>query len=240
MNTDGSDPMISKYKGSRLNWLTNKKLAFTSPSRSSIFIIHKGQDDLSNPFILASKPYITQIQGSPDGKQLMFTTRAFRSGGYSGVVDLINTNGEGLMTIAKPQDIGGDAVDPQWSPDGKKIAMRYKDKIQIGKRTPFNLLVMNADGSNAKQVLKLEKKPDGLMSRGSGYDGVQSFVWSPDGKKIAFIAALENSCRLKNEAGHITCHYTLYTINADGTNLKKRLKLKLEDKHAKRLIWIDR
>jgi len=152
---------------------------------------------------------------------------------------MIKANGEGLKTIAKPQDIGGDAIDPKWSPDGKKIAVRYKDKKVLGKRSPYNLLVMNADGSQAKEILKLKKKRDGFFPWGSGYEGVRSFVWSNDSKKIAFIAALDSSCRYKDEAGHITCRYALYLVNVDGSSLKRLRKLKLDDQDAKRLVWID-
>jgi len=236
---DGTNAFVSKYKGSRVAWLADSKLAFCYPKCASIFVMHKTEEELENPLILVTKPNIIQLSPSPNGKKLAYTTRVFRTGGFYGVIDVIKANGQNQTTLVKP-DTGGDAIDPTWSIDGTKIAVRYKDQKIRNKRTPYNILIVNADGTNPIQLLKLEKRKDNYIPWGSGYTGVQSIAWSPDGKTLAFIGALKNSCRFKSEGGQMTCKYSLYTVNADGTNLKKHHKLKLANKYTKRLKWIAR
>jgi len=81
-NTYKSDAVMLKYKASRVLWLTNNKLVFSPPSRSSVFVLHKQEDDFVHPLILSTKPNVIQLRGSPDGKYLLFATRTFRSGGF--------------------------------------------------------------------------------------------------------------------------------------------------------------
>ena len=86
---------------------------------------------------------------------------------------------------------------PLWSPDGKKIAFLRNEK---GDRSN-EIYVVDADGSNLQ---KLPKPKDSI--------GIYPyFSWSPNGKKIAFVS-------MASVPGGNT--YNIYTINADGTNLR--------------------
>ncbi len=80
-----------------------------------------------------------------------------------------------------------DDIDPTWSADGSMIA------FASSRSGPRQLFVMNADGSNIRQVTDLKD----MGGRSS---------WSPDGTKLAFYAGPE-------------ADRNIYVINVDGTNL---------------------
>jgi dipeptidyl aminopeptidase/acylaminoacyl peptidase len=73
---------------------------------------------------------------------------------------------------------------PAWSPDGNQIAFERGN----------SLYVMNADGSNVRNI----------TNGGLDYEP----AWSPDGKRIAF-------------ASQRGSQWQIYTVNADGSNLKR-------------------
>ena len=81
--------------------------------------------------------------------------------------------------------------DPSWSPDGRFISLA---STRDGLR---QLWVMNADGSNPRQVTRV----DDVGGRSS---------WSPDGRRLAFYAGKRDD-KDRN----------IYTINVDGTDLQK-------------------
>ena len=112
---------------------------------------------------------------SPDGKQILFTN------GSSGIW-VMKVNGNAPRALTTKNDI-----DPTWSPDGSMIA------FASSRRGERQLFIMDADGSNIRQVTNLEDM------------GGRS-TWSADGKKLAFYAG---------PAGD----HNIYTINIDGTGL---------------------
>ena len=83
--------------------------------------------------------------------------------------------------------IGGDTRDPQWSPDGSKIVFDSQ------KASPPQIYVMNADGSNLKQLTM---------------KGASDPAWSPDGKHIVYTD-------VRKEYG------ILFIMNADGSNKRQ-------------------
>jgi TolB protein len=158
---------------------------------------------------------------SPDGQTIYFSSR--RSGGFE--IYSINVNGGEMQRLTKnigslyapqlspngdwivftnngnglwlmkpdgssPHAItSADDIDPTWSADGSMIAFASS---RAGAR---QLFVMNADGSNIRQVTNL---PD-MGGRSS---------WSPDGTKLAFYAGPKGD-------------HNIHIINADGTGLVK-------------------
>ena len=156
---------------------------------------------------------------SPDGQMIYFSSR--RSGGFE--IYSININGDELqrltrdigslyapelspggeriiftkegngLWVMKPDGSNphalttSDDIDPTWSPDGSMIAFASS---RAGAR---QLFVMNADGSNVRQVTNLKD----MGGRSS---------WSPDGTRLAFYAGLFEN-------------HNIYIINVDGTNL---------------------
>jgi Tol biopolymer transport system component len=67
------------------------------------------------------------------------------------------------------------------------------------------LYVMNADGTGARR-----------LTRNAALGGP---VWSPDGRKLAFVERPERSGAACRPAGR--CHEEIYVINADGTGLRR-------------------
>jgi len=117
---------------------------------------------------------------SPDGKKIVFTSLK------DGDLDIYTMNVDGTDVKQLTHTLGYDGG-PWWSPDGKKIVYRahhpkdsvevkqYKDLLAQGLIRPskVELFVMNADGSDNRQVTAL----------GGANFGPS---WTPDGKKIIF------------------------------------------------------
>ncbi len=110
----------------------------------------------------------------------------------SGELILFTNHGNGLWVMKPDGDnprplTDRDDIDPTWSPDGSMIAFASS---RNGQR---QLFVMNADGSNIRQVTNLNNM------------GGRS-AWSPDGTRLAFY---------RGPAGD----HNIYIINVDGTGL---------------------
>jgi Tol biopolymer transport system component len=85
----------------------------------------------------------------------------------------------------------------EWSPDGRKLAFLTSDCGQFC----FNLYVLNSDGSGLRN---LTSKLAAGWSLGAG--PASDPVWSPDGRRIAFV-------RLNRRLG-------VYVVNADGSGVR--------------------
>jgi Tol biopolymer transport system component len=99
---------------------------------------------------------------SPDGKRVAFAV-------VKGTVSQIAT-----MRLDRTglRDITADSVSairPRWSPDGSQLLF-----FQEGRDGILRLMVMNADGSDVRQI------------RGTHYPGVSPPDWSPDGSLILY------------------------------------------------------
>jgi Tol biopolymer transport system component len=112
------------------------------------------------------------------------------------VITVDNTNSIKLTSIKE------DGGNPNWSPDGKKIAFATS---RDGKA---EIYVMNADGAN----------PVNLTHTGSPW--FNGLVWSPDGKKIAFISYLDGN------------NDEIYVMNVDGTDLVNLTNNPTDDRGA--------
>jgi TolB protein len=124
-----------------------------------------------------------------DGKTIAFCR--YTAAGSSEVCTVPAAGGD-----PTPVDCGGDAWDPVFSPDGKRIAfVSYRDG------NGFRLYVMDADGKN---VTKLTDDGNPI---GFGYP-----AWSPDGKTIAYGHGDGNGV-------------DVYTVGADGKDRKQLTKL---------------
>lgn len=152
--------------------------------------------------------YDAEATVSPDGKKIVFTSMR------DGDLDLysMDINGKNVKRLTTELGYDGGAF---FSPDGKQIVyrayhpkdeqeiMRYKQKLGENLIEPnnFEVWVMNADGSNKRQVTRL---------------GAASFApfFTPDGKRIIFSTNyFAEDARKRN--------FELALINTDGTGLER-------------------
>ena len=143
---------------------------------------------------------------SPDGKRIVFTSLK------DGDLDIYTMNVDGTDVRRLTTTPGYDGG-PWWSPDGTKIAYRawhppdsagladYKGLLaqRIVRPGRMELWVMNADGSNQRQITNL----------GGANFGPS---WTPDGRRIVFSSNYKNP-RSRN--------FELYLVNLDGSGLEE-------------------
>lgn len=152
--------------------------------------------------------YDAEATVSPDGKKVIFTSER------DGDLDLysMDTNGKNVKRLTTELGYDGGAF---FSPDSKQIVYRashpkteaeiktYKELLaqHLIVPTTFELWTMNADGSNKKQITKLN---------------TASFApfFTPDGKRIIFCTNyFATDPRKRN--------FDLAMINVDGTGLER-------------------
>ncbi len=156
---------------------------------------------------LTSTPgYDAEATISPDGKKIVFTSMR------GGDLDLysMDANGKNVKRLTTELGYDGGAF---YSADNRQIVYRayhpqtpaqvarYKQKLaeNLIEPTVFELWMMNADGSNKRQITKL------------GAASFAPFLF-PDGKRIIF-ASNVNDPKGRN--------FDLYAVNTDGTNLER-------------------
>ena len=111
---------------------------------------------------------------SPDGKKIVFGAYQRNHQKNRGESDIFMIDADGANRINLTQDPPAINSYPSWSPDRKKIAYSASPKPHLW-FAPFNIHVMNADGTNPIMLTKAgrwiyESRPN----------------WSPDGKRIVF------------------------------------------------------
>jgi Tol biopolymer transport system component len=142
---------------------------------------------------------------SPDGKKVVFTSLK------DGDLDIYTMNIDGTDVRRLTTTPGYDGG-PWWSPDGTKIVYRawhptdtalvsYRDLLaqRLVRPNLMELWVMNADGSNQRQITHL----------GGANFGPS---WTPDGKRLIF-----SSNYRQPRSGN----FDLFLINLDGSGLEQ-------------------
>ena len=169
--------------------------------------IFTANPDGSNPKQLTNTPgYDAETTITLDGKKLVFTSMR------GGDLDIYTMDANGKNVRQLTNELGYDGG-PFWSYDGKQIVYRaYHPQTEKEKQDYLDLLkqnlihpsmleiwVMNADGSNKRQV----------TSNGKANFGPYFF---PDGKRIIFASNMDDP-RQRD--------FDLYKINVDGTGLER-------------------
>jgi TolB protein len=143
---------------------------------------------------------------SPDGRRIVFTSLK------DGDLDIYTMNVDGTDVRRLTTTPGYDGG-PWWSPDGTQIVYRawhppdsagladYRGLLaqRMVRPSRMELWVMNADGSNQRQITNL----------GGANFGPS---WTPDGRRIVF-SSNHKSPRSRN--------FELYLVNLDGTGLEQ-------------------
>jgi TolB protein len=171
------------------------------------FDIFTAKPDGSDLKRLTNTPgYDAETTITRDGKKLVFTSLR------DGDLDVYTMNADGTNVRRLTNELGYDGG-PFWSYDGKQIVYRANHPQSEREKTDYlNLLkqnlirpttleiwVMNADGSNKRQVTR----------NGKANFGPYFF---PDGKRIIFASNMDDP-RGRN--------FDLYKINVDGTGLER-------------------
>ena len=107
---------------------------------------------------------------------------------------IMNPDGAGLSNITNA--FAGSQSQPDWSPDGTKLAFANSSTDDMG-ITQNAIWVMNTDGTNATQLT--------FFQEGDFIDSNYEAKWSPDGTKIAFTTQREGD-------------RDIYIMDADGSN----------------------
>ena len=171
------------------------------------FDVFTAKPDGSDRKQLTNTPgYDAETTITLDGKKLVFTSMR------DGDLDIYSMDADGKNVRRLTSELGYDGG-PFWSYDGKQIVYRAHHpqtdeqkadytsllKQNLIRPTVLEIFVMNADGSNKRQVTR----------NGKANFGPYFF---PDGKRIIFASNIDDP-RGRN--------FDLYKINTDGTDLER-------------------
>ena len=101
---------------------------------------------------------------------------------------------------------------PRWSPDGKKIIFCSNRGVESeGSEDAYEIYVMDADGSNVRQLTTNERSATRPH-------------WSPDGKKVVYHSARDGNPKDWKD-------HEIYVMDADGSNVRRLTFNKAIDGH---------
>jgi TolB protein len=146
----------------------------------AIYVVNPDYTGLAHLTDPSTGAFDTNPAWSPDGKKIAFVrlVRGVPKFAEAHEIFVMNADGGGLRRLTRNTVFDGY---PAWSPDGKWIAFSRQDRFsaKLGDLS-FDIWVMRADGSGAKQIT-------------SSRDDEVEPAWSPDAKRIAFLADSRNT-----------------------------------------------
>jgi Tol biopolymer transport system component len=167
------------------------KLAFTTTNDADIAVAKA--DGSGRTLLIQDATRDVAPSWSPDGSQIAFFRGNF--GQFS--LYVIRPDGSGLHQLSQtPADT---SVPPAWSPDGTHLLFggtEYAGYSRLGPYYRNNVYVVGTDGAGERR-----------LTDSSSLDAGSSPVWSPDGRRIAFVS----------RRGYENAFRQLFVMNADGT-----------------------
>ena len=129
---------------------------------------------------------------SPDGQKIAFAS--YRNRGDHWDVSVMNADGSDQRSLTR--SLAHDFA-PAWSPDGQKIAFTRGRQRWSPRCTSscVDVYVMDADGSGPRNLTP-------------GVASGEGPVWSPDGRKLAFVSRRDGNSEV-------------YVVNADGSGQRR-------------------
>jgi Tol biopolymer transport system component len=209
MNADGSDKRLltrrlRTWGYGKVVWSPDARtIALSSYGRRSVVLLVNADGSGTQKWSLGGLPL-----WSPDGRKIVF-----EKGCCGQVSDIYEVNADGT-DVRRLTRGGGGSSNPIWSPNGKRIA--FLRGVQGVKKTMgrSEIYLMNADGSSKRRLVGLP-----------GWRSAWSPAWSPDGRRIAFLA--QSTPRGPSE---------IYIVNADGSG-QRRLTHNRVDASDSDLNW---
>ncbi len=140
---------------------------------------------------------------SPDGNRIVFYHTVATSPYVAHHIYVMNADGAGLRDLSSSA-AGASDSDPDWSPDGKRIAF-----VRTVRAGGPEIWTMNVDGTGARRVVALSIAT-GISTMSVGDFSIQP-RWSPDGGRIAYAAVP----RTQNPGAPL--YPNIFMVNADGS-----------------------
>ena len=200
-------------------WTPDGSHVVLSAGRGSIYTV---KADGSDPRRIAKEDgyYVLHLSPdvSPDGSRLVYATSRHKSkdgppygGKRSFEIETARLDGSDRRRLTEDFNLD---TSPMWSPDGERIAWvkdSYSDLPNQG------IYIMASDGSDKRWIVDYDWMEPAGDYGAVGIEAKGAPVWSPDGSRLAFVVH-EGASEL---TGPGTRQDSLYTVNADGTDLQR-------------------